>query len=571
MVVKNPENKDPKNKREAPQGEDKKRKSVFSTIGVLVDKLKPKPKGPSLSKEDQLSAGLILDVDAVADDVGALAEPRTPFRIPGDDELEEGIVYDQAEEYARLMALSRGEWKVAVVLVDKSGLGSINKTLGRPVGNASLQFYYDTVEVAANNAIGVFPEGKIDLIRMGTSSDEGRIVISGESLENYGHFFDDEFRAVRRANMHELGPLNDYDVDLKIKGNGHLNLTLADYAVARVLRYNEILIAFKPRYSRVFTVTPDTSSGFIKRLAIEADLNRDNISSDGKRTASLKTIRARFGINMDNTDTNIMLAPNIPNIGEDERVSGTAVEINFAPSSEAFEDLFKNHASNLLKAERKGYYEVMTNRMRFRALNLLGYDVTDSLVNVVERVLKSVAGKTGVAVVRLGDLRYLMNGLSIEDLDKLEEVIRVQTFTRGFQFGPKMLHITVENSTLDEIDAELTWHALELYDLDSEDLFRSDRIIVGSNYMFEADTMDRILGIDRQQMAVNGDGDILLALGLIESERSLRNTKDYVTFLRKQEGGEALVEAFFDFIRRKEIKERLDNINQVILEMNGIL
>ena len=547
-----------------------KRKSVFSKVGVLVDKMKPKSRDAP-TRDDQISAGLILDIDSIADEIDALAEPKTPFRIPGEAELEEGIVYDQTEEYARLMALNRGEWEVAVILVDKSGQGHINKVLGRDVGDATVKLYFDTVEKAANNAIDAFTEGKIDLIRMGTSSDEGRIVISGENLEDYRHFFEDEFTAVRRANMQEFGPLTDYDVNLKIKGNGHLNLTLADYATVKILRYDEILIAFKPRYSSVFTVTPDTPSGVIKRLAIEADLDRDNLSSDGKRSESLKVLRRRFGINGGNTDTNVQFASNIPNIGENERVSGLAVEISFAPSTEAFEDLFSFHALRLLKSERKGYYEFMTNRMRFRGLNILGYDVTDSLVNVVERVLKSIAGKTGVALVRLGDLRYMMNGLTLIDLEELEDVIGVQVLTRGFQFKPRILHTTVENLTLDEIDAELTWHALELYDTTLSDLCRSDRVIVGTNYMFEPDMMDGILGIDRERMASENDGDILTVLRLIESERSLRNTKDLVVFLRQQENGEELVASFFEFIRRRKIIERLDNINQVILEMNGVL
>jgi len=564
-----------------------KRKSVFSKVGGLIDRIKPKDDAPT--RDDQISAGLILDIDSIANEIEALAEPKTPFRIPGESELEEGIVYDQTEEYARLMALSRGKWEVAVILVDKSGQGHINKVLGRAVGDATVKLYFDTVETASNNAIDAFPEGKIDLIRMGTSSDEGRIVISGENLENYRHFFEDEFTAVRRANMQEVGPLTDYDVNLRIKGNGHLNLTLADYATVKILRYDEILIAFKPRYSPVFTVTPDTSSGFIRRLAIEADLDRDNLSSDGKRSESLKVLRRRFGINGGNTDTNIQFAPNILNIGENERVSGLAVEISFAPSTEAFEDLFSFHALRLLKSERKGYYEFMTNRMRFRGLNILGYDVTDSLVNVVERVLKSIAGKTGVALVRLGDLRYMMNGLTPRDLQELEDVVGVQVLTRGFQFKPEILHTPVEDLTLDEIDAKLTWHALaenltldemdaeitwhtfDLYDATLSDLCRADRVIVGTNYMFEPEVVDEILGIDRERMASEGDGNILVVLTLIESERSLRNTKDLVVFLRQQENGEELVASFFEFIRREKIRERLDNINQVILEMNGVL
>jgi|GEM_PF-4087224 len=484
------------------------------------------------------------EVQSILDHIsGVLDKAKGGFIIPSElDVVNSNVYYIMESGSITRSRIFESEYCL-VVNLDKSGQGYINKVFGREVGDATIKLYLDIARRAIVKTKKKLECDTAYMIRVATGSDETKLIFFGENPKE----FEKELRAqFKEAITYMMKPrrLRKYKVEIG-KNGGTIKRTLADYAKKGVLWHREVLGAFKPEFSKPLLITPETEHGFISRLILEADLRCKDYAVG---------VREMLGIGTDNTDPEILQHPDIRTVSDDERVSGKAVEINFTLSPEVLDVLREPVCSKV----RKGLFEVLMNLHRFRALNILGYDVTDTAVSAVERIGGDLARKRELSIGRCGDLLYILENASEEDLSLWKNEIERELGERGITLGTHFRYFDVSDASVDDVFAHATWSSLGIDGMTAEDLMYADQLVIAINYMFDPQVINHVLG--------NGH-ELNEFMDVLRTKRAIRNTKDLVVFFNQREKRPDLLKAFFSAVKNKDTRERLDRIHDVILEL----
>ena len=492
--------------------------------------------------------------ELTSEQVGQQAEYKLHFRSIGERAEEIDRAYREWENYALDVASNDGaKIQVAVVRVGKLAPDLIKRALGKNAAKAATRLFLDTVKNAAYRVEGAIEEGFIDPVRIPGTATEGILVVMGEDLKGYRFLFYKELEKARRDGLMEVGSLSNYDVELS-----RTTVTLADYSVCGLLERSAVLMSFFAKLSDPLVVTETTELGFIKRLAIDADLAGRMIIGEGEKINSLELsrliagMREALGITRKNTDSEIEFLESIPFLEREERFTGRAVQFDFSAITDG-PDFFVL-AEELLRIEKEGLYELRRNKMRYRALRFLGRDVTDTLMNDTERALKEASEKKWVAIVRIGDFRYVVNGMSPVQLQDLKKDLESRLLGRGIKLKPNIVHVDVEDATRKDIDAAFTSRLLNV-DLSTDSLLLAERFVAGVR-LFRPGIMEKILLETK---------DVLDLLSVIKGEETIRSARDFFAYAGEHKDGERLERMFIDFIRRKEVERRLRILEELVL------
>jgi len=488
-----------------------------------------------------------------SEQVGQQAEQKLHFRTVGERAEEIDRAYREWENYALDVASNGTKIQVAVVRVGKLASDLIKRALGKNAAKAATKLFLDTVRNAAYRSEKAIKEGFIDPVRVPGTATEGVLVVMGEDLGNYRFIFYENLERARKDGLMELGQLSNYDVQLS-----GTTVTLADYSVCGLLEESAVLMSFFAKLSDPLALTEATKPGFMKRLAIDADLAGRMTIGEGGVVNSIELsrlivgMRESLGITRGNTDSEIEFLDSIPSLEREERFTGRAVQFDFSSTAEG-PDFFVL-AEELLRIEREGLYELRRNKMRYRALRYLGRDVTDTLMNDTERALKEASEKKWIAIVRIGDFRYVVNGMSSGQLEELREDLESRLSERGIKLKPNIVHVDVEDATRKDIDAAFTSRVLNV-DLSTDSLLLADRFVAGVR-LFTPGTMEKILLETK---------DMLDLLAAIKANETIRSARDFFAHAGEHEDGEKLERMFIEFIRRKEVKRRLRILEELVL------
>ncbi|MBD3210537.1 hypothetical protein GF318_04115, partial [Candidatus Micrarchaeota archaeon] len=480
------------------------------------------------------------------------------------EEVSTGRILRTIEDHVATMARDGIETDTITITADKQRLSQINDLFGMELGDQALDMYREIFRRTVSQATEDVEGGTAFLIRPSQSGDE--LVATAHVGAGNG----EEVRARIESLLEQVTDQMFTEIE---RGGPHgrygqLFTAMQNMRSPRRLIGASADVSLPIRVSTdpdgtVRATWPDGRDAMIERPDGTREFLTAQVRVTDEQGSARHAPRLREELGA-RTATELRLADNIPQVGEEETVTGTTLELRLEVADPGVlgdmrgllsdETLTDAHRARGEVATDKGLAELLRNRFGLRGLNtFMGHYGANYVVNQVEAAVGRFAAGEGINIQRLGTMKYVIEGGTPEQVAALRGFVDARMQEAGLRMRTAEHRIgTVEGATLPDALATVANGHIEA-DWGPQN-YADAGALISTMAMGNDQTLARVLGADHGLEGV---------VGLVRRNEAIRNVEDLMIALSDPAlagaEGPAMAERFRTYIETggSEFRARL--------------